>query len=126
MQHQSALLFGRFDLHKTHSRTSHSLADRLGVGGIILVALDVGLHILRRHQTNLVAELRELTRPVMGRSAGLQADKARRQRFEECQHLATPKLLPNDDLLGPVDPVNLEHVLGDIQTDCGDLHVEAP
>jgi hypothetical protein len=33
-------------------------------------------------------------------------------------------LLPDDDLLGRIDPVDLEHVLGDIQSDRGDLHVE--
>jgi hypothetical protein len=43
---------------------------------------------------------------------------------EERQYLATPELLPDDDLLGRVDPVNLEHVLGDIQTDRGNLHVD--
>src|SRR4051812_17979431 len=60
----------------------------------------------------------------MGRRAGFHADKARRQRFEERQHLATPELLPNDDLFGRVNAVNLEHVLGDIQTDRGNLHVD--
>ena len=54
----------------------------------------------------------------------LHANKARRQRLEELQHLAAPKLLPNDHLLGRVDPVNLKHVFGDIQTDRGDLHVD--
>ena len=60
----------------------------------------------------------------MGRGAGLHADQARRQRFEELQHLAPSELLPDDDLLGRVDAVNLEHVLGDIQTDRGNLHVD--
>jgi hypothetical protein len=60
----------------------------------------------------------------MGRGASLHADKARRQRFEERQHLAAPELLPNEDLLAAVDPVNLEHVLGDIQTDRANLHVD--
>ena len=60
----------------------------------------------------------------MRRGTGFHADQARRQRFEERQHLAAPELLPDDDLLGRVDPVNLEHVLGDIQTDRGNLHVE--
>jgi hypothetical protein len=59
----------------------------------------------------------------MGGGARFHADKARRQRLEELQHLAALKLLPNDDLLGRVDSVNLEHVLGDIQTDGGNLHV---
>jgi hypothetical protein len=39
-------------------------------------------------------------------------------------HLAAPELFPDDDLFGRVDPVNLEHVLGDIQTDRGNLHVD--
>jgi hypothetical protein len=66
MQHQSALLFGRLDLHKAHGRTSYRLADRLSVGSIVFVALDVGLHVFRRHQPHLVAKLREFTRPSSG------------------------------------------------------------
>ena len=124
MQHQLTLLLGRFDQHKTYGWAAHRLADRLSVGSVVLIALDVCLHIPRRHQTNLVAKLREFTRPIMCGGARLHADKARRQRLEELQHLAAPKLLPNDDLLGRVDPVNLKHVLGDIQTDRGDLHVD--
>ena len=42
--------------------------------------------------------------------------------FEELHHLAAPQLLPNDNLLGRIDAVDLEHVLGDIQPDpCGRL-----
>ena len=40
------------------------------------------------------------------------------------KHLAAPELPPNDDLFGRIDPVNLEHVLGDVQTNRGDLHVD--
>jgi hypothetical protein len=39
--------------------------------------------------------------------------------------LAAAKLLPDDDLLGRVDAVNLKNVLGDIQTDRGNLHVDS-
>ena len=126
MQHQTARLLRRFDLHNAHGRPSHRLTDRLGVSGIVLVALDVGLHILRRHQPHLVAELRQLPRPIMSRCAGFHANQARRQCLEELQHLAAPQLLANDDLLGHVDPVNLEHVLGDIQTNRCNLHGLAP
>ena len=42
------------------------------------------IHIFRGHQTNLVTKLREFTRPIMGRGASFHADKARRQRFDEC------------------------------------------
>jgi hypothetical protein len=33
-------------------------------------------------------------------------------------------LLTNDDLFSRVDAMDLEHVLGDIQTDRGTLHVD--
>ena len=48
----------------------------------------------------------------------------RRQRLEELQYLAAPQLLTNDDLFGRIDAVDPEHVLGDIQTDRGNLHVD--
>ena len=57
----------------------------------------------------------------MGRGARLSTDQARRQRFEECRYLITPQLLPNNNLLVGVDPVNLQHVLGDIQTNRANL-----
>jgi hypothetical protein len=38
--------------------------------------------------------------------------------------LAPSEPFPDDDLFGRVDPVNLEHVLGDIQADRRNLHVE--
>jgi len=39
-------------------------------------------------------------------------------------HLTAAQLLPDDDLLGRINTVNLEHVLGEIQTNRSDLHVE--
>src|SRR5262249_16385026 len=122
--HQSTLLLGRLDLHKTHGRPPNCLADRCSVGRVILVALDVSLHVLRRHQPNLVAEPRQLTRPIVRRGASLHADQAARQRREKLHHLSTPKLLPDNHLLGCIDAVDLEHVLSDIQTDRGNLHVD--
>ena len=67
------------------------------VGRIVLVALDIGLHVFRRHQPHPVAKFREFTRPIMSRGAGFHADKASRQRLEELQHLAAPQLLTDDD-----------------------------
>src|SRR5271167_3383540 len=113
MLHQPALLFGRLDRDKPHGRASHRLADRLGVGGIVLVALDVGLYILCRHQPNLMPELRKFTRPMVRCRAGLHADKARRQSLEELYYLAATELLSHDDLLGRINAMNLEYVLGD-------------
>src|SRR5262245_18269532 len=60
----------------------------------------------------------------MRRGTRVHADQAPAQLFEECQHRAAPELLPNDHLFGRVDPVNRKHVLGNIQTDRGNLHVD--
>jgi hypothetical protein len=57
------LLLGRFDPYKTHGGTTDRLTDRLGVSGIILVAPDMSLHILRRHQTHLMAKLGQFVCP---------------------------------------------------------------
>src|SRR5215510_4226277 len=53
--------------------------------------------------------------------APLTADQARRQRFKELHQLTAAKLLPDDDLLRRINAVDLKHVLGNIQTDCGNL-----
>jgi len=58
--------------------------------------------------------------------AGAAAPTPRDQVFtpvaEEPPAPLVPQLLANDDLLGRVNPVDLEHVLGDIQTDRCNLH----
>src|SRR5262249_4328470 len=54
VQQHGSLLVSRLDRHKAHRRAPNRLADRFGIGGIVLVALDVRLHVLRRHQSHLV------------------------------------------------------------------------
>jgi len=56
MQHQAALLLGGLGLHEPHVGPGDRLADRLGVSGIVLLPLDVGFDIDRRHQTYCVPE----------------------------------------------------------------------
>jgi hypothetical protein len=60
--------------------TSPPAGDRSGsgVGGIVLVAPGVGLHVLRRHEPHLVAELSQLARPIMRAGRGLQSKKGAR------------------------------------------------
>jgi hypothetical protein len=42
-----------------------AFADSLGIGGIILLAFEVGLHVGGWHQAHGVAERLQLTRPMM-------------------------------------------------------------
>jgi hypothetical protein len=47
----------------------------------------------------------------------------RRQPLDKRHYLAPPKLLPDNNLLGRINAVNLEHVLGEIKTNRGNLHL---
>ena len=42
VEHQAALLLGRLGLHEPHARPHDGFADRLSIGGIVLLALEIG------------------------------------------------------------------------------------
>src|SRR5262245_57119389 len=65
MQHEAALLFCRLGLDKPHVWSNNRFADRLGIGGIVLLAFEVGLHVRRRHQADGVTKGLQRPRPVM-------------------------------------------------------------
>ena len=124
VEHQAALLLGRFGRHEPHVRPLHRLADRLRVGGIVLLPLHVRLYIGRRHELHGVAKGLQFTRPMMRRRTRFDADHARRELLEEWEDARSPKLLAHDDLAISVDAMDLEHVLCNIETDGRDrLHV---
>jgi len=61
------------------------------------------------------------------RSAGFDANQARRQFLEECQHVSTLQLASEHDIAFHINTVNLKYRLRDIETDCRDrLHDLAP
>ena len=63
-----------------------------------------------------MAKGRQLPRPEVGGGAGLHADQARRQAPEEADEL-TPAELPADQNLSfLINTVDLEDVLGEIET----------
>ena len=47
------------------SRPRHRFTDRLRICRVVLATLDVGLHVLRRHQLNLMTERNQFTGPVV-------------------------------------------------------------
>ena len=65
MEHEAALLLGRLGLHEAHIWSRDCFADRFGISGIILLALEVRLHIRRRHQAHSMTERLKLTRPMV-------------------------------------------------------------
>src|SRR6476659_10070856 len=64
MLHQLTLLLGRFDPNEPHGRPPNRFTDRGRVSGVVLVALDVSLDVLRWHQSDLVAEPRQFACPM--------------------------------------------------------------
>ena len=123
VQRQTALLFNRFGRDEPHVRSGDRFADRLRVCGIILMALDVGLHIGRRHQANSMPERRKFARPMMRRCASLDADQTPRQLLKEREHRPTLQLPADDYVANRIDAVDLEYRLGNVETDCRDrLH----
>ena len=51
--------------NEPHVRPRDAFADRFGIGGIILLTLEVGLHVGRRHQAHSMTESLQLTRPMV-------------------------------------------------------------
>src|SRR5262249_39309660 len=94
---------------------------RFGIGGIVLIALDVRLHVLRRHQSHLVAKRAQLPPPVVRRRARLQANQTGRQLTEERQNLRTPKLLAQNRRSLCINPVHLKNMLRQVQSDRSNL-----
>ena len=68
-----------------------------------------------------MAQGREFPCAVVGATAGLHANQARLQLREEGQKLRPPQGFVENDFLGGCDPMNLEHVLSQINADCGNL-----
>src|SRR5262245_35699691 len=61
---------------------------------------------------------------MMRRSAGFDANEARRQLLKEWQNVSALELTTNDYITCCINSVNLKNRLGDIETDCCDrLHV---
>jgi len=123
---QHRLLLHRLDRHEAHVGSGYGLAYRLCVGRVVLVALDVRLHELRRYQPNSVTEPLQLSGPMMRTAARLHADQTGRQVGEKDGDLVSPQLLANHDIPSLINPVNLEHVLCQIKANRRNLHVDAP
>jgi hypothetical protein len=123
MKHQAALLLGTFGRDEAHVRPLHGLADGLGIGRIVLLALDVRLHIGRRDEAHGMTESLKFARPMMRRRAGLDADQSGRQILEERDHIPALDLPADSDATLRVDAVNLKNRLCDVEANNRDcLH----
>jgi hypothetical protein len=123
MKHQAALLLDRLDRNEAHIRPPDCFADRLRVGRVILLSLDIGLHVGRRYQTHGVAKRLKLARPIVRGRASFDANEARRKLRKKSQDLPTLQLAADNHLPGRINAMHLENRLRDVETDrCNRLH----
>ena len=121
MQHQSCLLIPGLCRHKTHRRPLNRFADRSRIVGVILAALQISLHIARRHQSNCVPEPLQLSAPMMRCRTRLDPNKAGRKIGKELQNLRTTDTLADYHRAIRIDTVNLKHRLRNIETNRANL-----
>src|SRR3954469_15133198 len=86
-------------------------------GHVILLPLDERLHVRRRDEADRVAELSDLTPPVVGARTSLHGHRAGRERGQEREELAAAQLLAKDHRARAVGSVQLKDVLGEIESD---------
>ena len=102
-------------------RAAHGFTDGLRIVGVVLPTAAVGRDKLRRHQARVMTEFAQFSRPVVRAGAGFDADQARRQLGEKCQHLPARQALPEYDLALSIDAMNLEHGFGDVEPDAHNI-----
>lgn len=123
MLHQQRLLRSTLHGHEAHVGPRNRFTDRFGVRRISLAPPDIGPDVGRRHQPDIMTELRQFAGPEMRPGTGLHADQAGRQAREEHPELPVPHLPPKNDLAVRSDRVNLKNILGQIKADRGNpLH----
>src|SRR5262249_2770420 len=78
MQSKQVHLLRRLDRHEVHGRPLYGFCNRLGITVVVLVPPEERLHVLRRHQTNIVSKRGELASDVMSARTRFHADQAAR------------------------------------------------
>src|ERR1700684_3870457 len=121
MQHQARLLLFRFCWHEPHRRSSHRLTDRSSIIRVILAALEVSLHIVRRHQPHRMAECLKLAAPMMYGRTRLNTNEAWRQCSEKLRHLSAAYPPADHHCAIDIHAVDLKDRLRNIETNCANF-----
>src|SRR5262252_2706616 len=114
------LLFG-LDRNEAHARPLGRFTDGLRIGGIVFLPLDERPDVGRRNQAHMMAQLSDLTRPVVRTGTGFHRHDAPGLRCEETEKLRASDALAKEPMPGTIRSMNLEHVFRDVQTDRGSL-----
>jgi hypothetical protein len=102
---------------KPSPRARHRFTDRFGIILVILLVRPIGLDHRHRHQSYVVPQLLQLSRPVVRPATGFQSDETRRQLGKVGQHFAPTELFAHDHFAAGIHPVHLKTALCDIESD---------
>jgi len=126
MQRLHVQLLFTFQLDETHGWPGGCLGDRFRISIVVLLRLDVGPDIFRRHQPNLMALRLEKTAEVMRATTGLHRDDARRQTLGETNDTRRSHPPPLDDCSLAVQPHEAAAILTEIDPENYHLHLTSP
>lgn len=77
VHHQDRMVLGAFDRDEPHCRPGYRLADRFGVNFVVLAPFNIGIHVSRRHQTNIAPVQGQFMSLIMCCTARPCADRRR-------------------------------------------------
>jgi len=109
MKHQARLLLLGLDRNNAHGRQADFLANRSGIGRVILLTANVRLHVSWRDQALIVAPTAQDAAPIMSAAARLHSYKAGWQLLKESRDIEPLEGLLQHDLTRRVDRVNLKN-----------------
>ena len=111
------LLLDRLHPHQAHVGALRRFADGTRVVVVVFVPAHVRLHVLRRNQPHLVAQLPQLTRPVMRTRTPLHPHHTPRHVRKVRSDLPAPEDLALENLSVAVAAHDVKCVLCQVQTD---------
>src|ERR1700733_10215741 len=96
--------------------------DPLGVAIVVLLRLDVGPDVFRRHQPDVMAADREQPPQRMGPAAGLHPDNERKKLLRQSNQRLSPYLATHNDRAGRMQPNHAADVLAEVHAKHRDIH----
>src|SRR5262249_50001220 len=104
-----------------HARPLRRLTNGFGISRVVLLPLDERLDVARRDQPRAMAQLADLTGPVVSAGASFHRDDARRLQRQKTNKLWAGHASTQQRMPGSIRSMHLEYVLRDVQSDCGRL-----
>ena len=101
-------------LDKAHCWPGRALGNRLRILLVILLRLDVGLDVLRRHETDLVALLPQDAAEVVSAAARLHRHRTSRQLGAEPDNAVSREPSPKDDAARLIETRDAAAVVAEI------------